>query len=1254
MAEDDSEFRGYAAPMYFPRRLEDLTGTGNCPACFARLTGEVCDSCRLDLNHPAASRLHDVSLAAANALELRASIVGRMRFETAQRGAELTLQGAQAVAQPIAVPVASTETAASPAGATSSTAIAEPAAEEPAFTPPQPPVTPPPPASGTPGGNFTIEPRRSSVQVTLLLVGVTLLSVAAIFFLVYAFINFGLIWRSVIIGGITVAALVAAHLLRVKGLRATAEGIAAFAVVLVYLDAWAVRENDLFGLGSGHGAIHWGVTFVATSIAFALWSRASTLRTPGIVGHSVFVPGIMLLAAGITDELVLEDGTFIAFSAGAIAGFSQLLAPHRVERVIVLIQTSLAVAGAAFAGLFVGDPAIGPAVALAVVALVAGAHVYALAQLSARAEFRGFGYGFSLVAGIVAAGFMVPLDTGWDPFSYLVPPVTAVAVAVGLDGIRSKLPEGYGRRSLLLATVSAGAVALLVLALPVGVSAFTVLVTVASAIFQPWDNAAIDTIYFVGDELGWAVLGLAIATALAGLLWGVARMLGRRLVVVAWAAVIALLLAVPLLSTVWMVLAGWLAIAVVALGLLLLNRGERIRGPLVAALATAGTIGYLFGWVSIETWWASTIVALALLIGVRMLVARPARAAIAAVIAALVIGSAAAVAAHITFGSGVPDAVDAAGRIRFAGLAAVVVFAGAAFPNRLVSPLERRAVFWVSGALIAMLVGSTPAWLERLSAAERGLLLLPEYWTGLGVALLLLAGIALWLRRVNRVLKVERIVASVGIGPALYLAVTSFALALGLVEFSAAVAPISAALLAAAGSLVVRVLGRSTLPRWARDVGVAIVAVPALGWAVWSNADAGWLVLALGGVTALLLAIDTDGLFGSQSQRRHFGWLALTLATGGLWWRLSADAVSSPEPYLLPLAGALIVVGILVHRARGASVAAPLIALGGALVAILPLAFQYATGDPMLAIVLFAVSTALLLAGSFLRGGSPAWLDAAAAAGAIGVAVTAIGRAAEASVLDVARDVWLAGMFLVLLVAAIGLGLRASGDRLRTLAANGLVIFAMAAVLLIELTNLPDTRLGAVRAMAIVVTFAAVHVLSFLGDRVPFTPVVGWSAIGFALIGALLALQTVEPVEILFVPIALALLVTGANHLNEVATARSWPWLGPGTGILLLPSLIATVDDRPMWRLVGLGVVGVAVIVVGVAKRLQAPFTIGVVVVLIHGIATFLPQLRAAYEFFPWWLWLGAGGVLLIVLAARYEQRIANFKAIALKFSNLR
>ena len=107
--------------------------------------------------------------------------------------------------------------------------------------------------------------------------------------------------------------------------------------------------------------------------------------------------------------------------------------------------------------------------------------------------------------------------------------------------------------------------------------------------------------------------------------------------------------------------------------------------------------------------------------------------------------------------------------------------------------------------------------------------------------------------------------------------------------------------------------------------------------------------------------------------------------------------------------------------------------------------------------------------------------------------------------------------------------------------------------------------------------------------------------------------------------------------------------------VLLLPSLLATLfDDKPLWRLVALGVVSVAVIVIGVVRRLQAPFLIGAVVAVIHGIATFSPQIRAVYQAAPWWLWAGIGGVLLILLAARYENRIKNLKDAVLKVGNLR
>jgi hypothetical protein len=50
-----------------------------------------------------------------------------------------------------------------------------------------------------------------------------------------------------------------------------------------------------------------------------------------------------------------------------------------------------------------------------------------------------------------------------------------------------------------------------------------------------------------------------------------------------------------------------------------------------------------------------------------------------------------------------------------------------------------------------------------------------------------------------------------------------------------------------------------------------------------------------------------------------------------------------------------------------------------------------------------------------------------------------------------------------------------------------------------------------------------------------------------------------------------------------------------------LPGLPHSYND--LWRIVSLGVVAIIVIVIGSTRRLQAPFVIGAVVLLIHGVA---------------------------------------------------
>src|SRR6185312_3661701 len=192
MADSDADFTHYAGRVSFPRTPEDLTNTSICPACLSPLTSRVCTVCTLDLNHPAAAELFQTSTDAATALRRRLALIGRIRFETAQLiEQQAAARGAQATASASSVADAPRVSAA-------------------VATPPVAPAVIPPVAPAASGSGVAPlatpttapgAPRRSSVQLVMLVVGVSLLSIAAIFFLVFAFITYGLLVRSLIIGG---------------------------------------------------------------------------------------------------------------------------------------------------------------------------------------------------------------------------------------------------------------------------------------------------------------------------------------------------------------------------------------------------------------------------------------------------------------------------------------------------------------------------------------------------------------------------------------------------------------------------------------------------------------------------------------------------------------------------------------------------------------------------------------------------------------------------------------------------------------------------------------------------------------------------------------------------------------------------------------------------------------------------------------------------------------------------------------------
>jgi hypothetical protein len=1265
MAEPKQTFAQFAGRVLFPRSPIDLTSTVQCPACFSALNSTICGVCGLDLNHPAAPELAKISADVAALLDRRLELIGQIRFETEQ------------VRTTSAVPAAAPAPAPAP----------DPA---PTFAQPSPAVLPAAVSAAVPEAlpDVPRAPRRSSVQVLLLVVGVSLLSIAAIFFLVYAYINFGLIWQSIIIGAITVAAFTVASVLRRRGLRGTAEGIAAFAVVLVYLDVYAIRANNLFATQSADGLTYWGTALLVSAIVFVVWNRLSGLRVASLAGFAAVAPGAGLLVAGLTEPLDSTTRAFVAFAAIATAGLVHPFAVRTAEKVIPL---SISLAGyviAFFVGFFI-EPNSDWASTFAMLALavIAALHVAVIVRLTQRANATGvFARIFAAAAGVTATLAMVAsaIRVSDGNFTVIAPVVTATTLALLLDFARRKLAPGLAQQSLRIAAISAFSIACLLFLIPFAVVVFTVSATVVGSLgSSSWRTPLTGSLPRTLDTYPTAIVAIAVVVALAAGFAALTGQLRARRVFYISAVLATLVLSVPLLATVVGIAAAWFALGAGCLTVVLVSMrtgrlGAGARAAFVVTAVSATLLGYAVSWASESSWLIGSIITVAVFFGLRS-AASPQQTALRGVLLAVgvFVGYiAAAAGARALSTSDTFTLATVVGSVRFVGLLATVFLATAAIPRLpTISATDRRIVFWMSlptaalaGAFTApVLIGAQPpAWAGAI---------LPEFTSSFVASAAFAAAVLVWaMVRSTASFPVERAAASVLIAPAIWWLTYAKVRDLEFPTTVRELAPIVAVLVVAIGELAVTLLRSPPPRRLAVDIGIAIVGVMALAVAVFANTDTTWLVLLLAGVTVLLLSISRDGLFAASGGRKYFGWLALALATSGFWWRLSGAAVTDIELYVLPLAGALLIIALLVWRsARSAgpapSTSAPWIFLAALLIAIVPTSANLSADDHVQAIVIGAVSAALLLVGSFVVGsaGLRPYLNAAVLAGAAGVVIVTIGRGvALSNVLygpDTRLDVWVGATFVILVIAAFGLARRVAkpGYAGHLVAASALVIIAMLLALFFVSSNLIDidtspTAFGTVRAITAVFVFSAVFVLAMVVHSPPLSRAVGWVAISFAALafwGGFVA-GAIDPLEFGTVPIAAALIAGGGVHLARTPSARSWAHLAPGLLVLFVPSLLATITDRPLWRLVAIGVAAVAVIVVGVVLRLQAPFVIGIVVALIHGVATFLPQIRDAYQSLPWWLWAGFGGVLLIVLAARYEHRIKNLKDAALRIGSLR
>ncbi|MDJ1642233.1 SCO7613 C-terminal domain-containing membrane protein [Streptomyces pakalii] len=372
------------------------------------------------------------------------------------------------------------------------------------------------PPSGRPGAPAQpwgyVPPKQPSAprsaQNVLLTLGGLLLTIAAIAFTLVSWGSMGIGGRSAVLALVTVGALAAPAVLLRRGLTATAEALAALALVLTLLDAYAVHAvaaPDTDGLG---------FSAVAAAVLAALWTAY------GLALGKLHLP---LPAAVVLAQWPLLFGAWAAGAPALVVGWA-LLATAVLDGAIALwgkgagARVTACVGGSvmAFSALMVGltlsVTASGPLGALAPGALLLTAAAAALA--GAWRAPRGFARAGGVVAGlaVVAAVGGVPaaaVPEGWRVLAYLLAGLALTAV------VRTRLPRNAAIGVLVAsAAVVAGA---LVGAVP---GLVAVLLGPATLLSDVWAGSPGGFRSAVGSTLPWSELAAApvVLAVSAGLL----------------------------------------------------------------------------------------------------------------------------------------------------------------------------------------------------------------------------------------------------------------------------------------------------------------------------------------------------------------------------------------------------------------------------------------------------------------------------------------------------------------------------------------------------------------------------------------------------------------------------------------------------------------------------------------------------------------------------------------------------------------
>jgi len=1046
----------------------------------------------------------------------------------------------------------------------------------------QPSPAPPAPA---PAAQARPETSTASVQTVLLVLGGVLLAVAAIVFTAVAWATFGVTGRAVILATITAVTLAVPVVLGRRELAATAETVAALALLLVLLDGYAAWTVNLAGVRDLAPAGYAALVFAATAVVAAGYQPVSRLAVPWFAALLCAQPVLPLLAQA-TEPTVRAHAVGFALAAAANLAFLAVLRRASSGRRLLSAVT---------AGLFL--------LTAATAALLSG---LTLALTHSVPEATVFGVvlvGTALLGAVAASG--VPTGKPSTPRT-LAAAVVAIAVVAAVARPVALAIPGYGLLIATATTVAVWALAWLLphgwrtgpvvagtgiaslLAVPAvlqaGVAAASVLAAVRPAWHTELDEWA-TTVAF--PNIGWQpVAALTLIAAGSLLLTGRYRRSAGHHAGVAGVGLVALAAPAGLTLPWWSPAAIGTALGVILLALAARAGGDDAAGR-AAARATTGAVLLLHATAASLTRPGVTSAVLtgiaAGAAGVAVLAARPGGhrvvggSATAAAVAVLpgMVGSAG-VALHWPPAAVMPAMAVAAGigfgisvllrSVHFAYLGYAVVGLGFATATTSLSALatdQPVGVYAAVSGLIGM-AAATLAPARRAVAVSTAGLPLTVALLDVAPAALMPAATYLWL-----------LMPWQGVGDSTrdLLAPESLVPA-GLTQVSGW-DPVTLALLTAVCGVIgygmtrQRDTGQPGLAAMLPGAAVTLLVMP-IGY--------DWAWPALPGI-ALALAVAS-------------GLVAAGLVNG-LLPRASAGNLSVVAGFVWPVAGSIGLANCLAVRSA---------TLTGLTVAVL---------------------TALLvaMAGRTTVGRITGWIVCAASAVAF---VQAAGLIAELT--PEQRGYAVLAVAVALLVAAAVLP---AATRKPEALSTELLSFAVTAVAVVTATA------SATTVAAILAGYGALLGLSALRPgrwRLVF------GGIGCELVAwwVFLWARDVGLVEAYTLPFAVGALAGGVLAMRHHRELTSWQGYGVALGTVFLPSLaVITGGDDPPARRLGLGLVALVVVVAGAVRRRQAAVVVGGTVLVLLA----LRELIGLWEMLPRWLPLAVAGLILLVLGATYEQR---------------